>query len=86
MACSLLSKVLLGSLLSLQNCFVSKKIKASIPKNIIRELVYLCTKEVHFMFNDEIYIQSDGVAMGSPLGPLLANIFMTSLEKEVYQS
>ena len=35
------------------------------------------------MFNDEIYIQSDGVAMGSPLGPLLANIFMTSLEEEV---
>ena len=35
------------------------------------------------MFNDEIYIQSDGVAMGSPLGPLLANIFMTSIEEEV---
>ena len=35
------------------------------------------------MFNDEIYIQNDGVAMGSPLGPLLAYIFMTSLEEEV---
>ena len=35
------------------------------------------------MFNDEIYIQSVGVAMGSPLGPLFANIFMTSLEEEV---
>ena len=35
------------------------------------------------MFNDEIYIQNDGVAMGSPLGPLLANTFMTSLEEEV---
>ena len=34
------------------------------------------------MFNDEIYIQSDGVAIGSPLGSLLANIFMTSLEEE----
>ena len=35
------------------------------------------------MFNDEIYIQSDGVAMASPLGPLLENIFMTSIEEEV---
>ena len=33
-----------------------KKIKTSIPKNIHRELLYLCTKEVHFMFNDMIYI------------------------------
>ena len=35
------------------------------------------------MFNDEIYIQSNVVAMGSPLGPLLANIFMTSLEEVI---
>ena len=28
-----------------------------------------------------IYIQIDGVAMGSPLGPILANIFMVELEK-----
>ena len=55
-----------------------KKIKTSIPKNILREILYQCTKEVHFMFNDEIYVQSGRVAMGSPLGPLPANIFMTS--------
>ena len=67
----------------LSKVYQEKKIKTSIPKNILRELLYLCTKEVHFMFNDEIYIQSDGVAMGSPLGPLLANIFMMSLEEEV---
>ena len=34
-------------------------------------------------FNGEIYIQIDGGAMGSPLGPLLANIFMISLEEKV---
>ena len=35
---------------------------------------------MHFKFNNEIYIQSDGVAMASPIEPLLANIFMTSLK------
>ena len=47
---------------------------------MLKQLLYLCTKHVHFKFNNEIYIQCDGVAMGSPLGPLLANIFMISLE------
>ena len=47
---------------------------------ILKELLYLCTKHVHFKFYNKIYIQCNGVAMGSPLGPLLANIFMISLE------
>ena len=54
--------------------YQEKKIKTSIPKNNLRELLYQCTKEVHFMFNGEIYIQNDGVAICSPLGTLLANI------------
>ena len=40
----------------------------------------LCTKNVHFTFNNEIYIQNDGVVMGSPLGPILAETFMVELE------
>ena len=47
----------------------------------MKELLHLCTKNVYFTFNGEIYIQIDGVAMGSPLGPVLANIFMVELEK-----
>ena len=33
------------------------------------------------MNDGELYDQMDGVAMGSPLGPTLANIFMCALEK-----
>ena len=40
-------------------------------------------KNVHFTFNRDIYIQLNGVAMGLPLGLLLANIFMCSLEKPI---
>ena len=40
-----------------------------------------CTKNVHFTFRDVLYLQTDGVAMGSLLGPILAGIFMVDLEK-----
>ena len=41
----------------------------------------LCTKNVHFTYNRKIFVQTDGVAMASLLGPVLADIFMTELEK-----
>ena len=47
----------------------------------MKELLHLCTKNVYFTFDGEIYIQIDGVAMGSPLGPVLANIVLVELEK-----
>ena len=36
-----------------------------------------------FQFNIALYDQTDGVAMGSPLGPLVANVFMSSLEEKL---
>ena len=49
----------------------------------MKELLILCTKNVHFTLNNETYIQVDGVAMGSVLGQVLANIFMVQLETSV---
>ena len=37
--------------------------------------------DTHFIFNGNIYKQTDGMAMGSPLGPTFANIFMCFLEE-----
>ena len=67
----------------LQKVYVEKKIKTSIPKPTLLELLLLCTKHLHFRFDGEIYTQIDGVTMGSPLVPLLANIFVISLEEKV---
>ena len=36
-----------------------------------------------FSFNSKFYKQIDGVSMGSPLGPVLANIIMTELESTI---
>ena len=63
----------------LNKIYDEKKIETNIPRNIMKDLLYLCTKHVHFTSNGKIHIQIDGVAMGSLLGPLLANIFMISL-------
>ena len=41
------------------------------------------TKNVHFCFGGDIYQQNDGVAMGSPLRPVLAGIFMVELEAKI---
>ena len=49
----------------------------------MKELLLLCTKKVHFTFNGKIYMQVEGVAMGSPLGPVLADIFMIKQEKAI---
>ena len=50
--------------------------------NFVR-LMRLATEEVEFSFNNILYRQIDGIAMGSPLGPTLANIFMGYLEYKV---
>ena len=46
-----------------------------------KELLSLATKESYFVFNGQLYKQVDGVAMGSPLGPTLANTFLVHFEK-----
>ena len=42
------------------------------PKLIFKKLLTIATQGM-FMYNDKLYKQIDGVAMGSPLGPSLAN-------------
>ena len=47
------------------------------------DLVLLSTKNVHFSYNGDIYTQADSVAIDSPLGPVLAGIFMVELERTI---
>ena len=52
-----------------------------ISKNDFRDLLNLATKESFFTFNNKFYIEADGVAMGSPVVPILANIFLSHHEE-----
>ena len=51
-----------------------------------KELLSLARKESYFIFNRQLYKQVDGVAMGSPLGPTLANAFLVHFEKNCLQN
>jgi hypothetical protein len=49
----------------------------------MKYLLETSTKETKFIFNDTIYSQTNGVAMGSPLGPLFADIYVNYLEEKL---
>ena len=41
-----------------------KELTTNIERKDVRDLILFCTKNVHFTFNEDIYKQTDGVAMG----------------------
>ena len=47
------------------------------------KLFKIATKDQLFQFNGDLYKQVDGVAMGSPLGPLTAHTFTCSIEEKL---
>ena len=57
--------------------YVKKVINTTIKKNTIRKLLKDTCKKTAFVFDNEIYEQIDGVSVGSPLAPVVANIIMT---------
>ena len=42
----------------------------SLPRHVLKDLLLFATKKSHFVFDGDYYDQVDGVAMGSPLGPV----------------
>ena len=63
----------------------NKKYFHGLTKQELAKLLIVCTQQSHFQFNNDYFDQVDGVSMGSPLGPLFANIFMADFEKKTMQ-
>ena len=57
----------------------------SSPCEVFIELMQTATKSVEFSFNNAMYGQIDGVAMGSSLGPVLASIFVGYYKSLLYR-
>ena len=58
--------------LILKRIYEDNEIQTNVKKKEMKQLLLLCTKNVHFSYNGIIYQQCDGVAMASSLGPVLA--------------
>jgi len=58
----------------------SQTVNIDIDGLSISRLLSFCVKNVQFLFDGKLYSQVDGVAMGSPLAPILANIFVGYIE------
>ena len=52
-----------------------------LSKDSLKELFLVATAQTHFLFQGKYYDQIDDVAMGSPLAPVLANLFMGHHER-----
>ena len=50
--------------------------RLNITRKELKKLFLFTTSQIHFIFNSKFYNQIDGVAMGSPLASVIANIFM----------
>ena len=69
----------------LSQLFTGKVLLNSLGKKDIKILLELACKDTLFLFDGVLYHQIDGVAMGPPLGPTLANIFMNFHEQKWLQ-
>ena len=63
--------------------FAKKNKVNGLSRTDFRRLLALSTKGTVFLFDGCYYRQKDGVAMGSPLGPVLANAFPVPLRNKM---
>ena len=61
---------------TVDDLFSSKMYRGKLSKGELYYLLKLATSESSFIFDNILYKQIHGVAMGSPLGPTLANAFL----------
>ena len=58
------------------NLIFNHNLNLNITKKELKKLFHFATSQTPFIFNSKFYKQIDGVTMGSPLAPVLANTFI----------
>ena len=52
----------------------------------VTDLLEICLKTTYFVYDEKFYIQREGAAMGSPVSPIIANLFMENFEEKAISS
>ena len=60
--------------------------RTNIGVDVLCHLSRFCLTSCYFVFNGKYFIQNDGVAMGSSLGCIAANIYMSFFETMALKS
>ena len=55
-------------------------------RKVIHQFLEYILKENYFTFNDKLYLQKHGTAVGTKMAPSFANIFMGALEQTLLSS
>ena len=84
--CSLFTNVPVKEAIEITSRYLYEEVEhqPQVDRTTFELLMSLATVGVKFVFGSNIYKQVDGVAMGSPLGPALANIFLGYYEDKLF--
>ena len=69
-----------------KNDWLFRNHQLTLTADNLTKLLHAATRDQLFVHNGNLYEQYEGVAMGSPLGPLMANAFMCMLEDRIVTS
>ena len=85
--CSLFTNIPLRETIDIAvKLILENKKDLTFSENELTKLFHFATAQTHFDFDGKVFDQVDGVAMGSPLGPALANLFMGYYEQKWLES
>ena len=59
-------------------------VNSEIPKITFKHMLQTCSESI-FLYKDSVYKQHDGLSMGSPLAPLMANWFVAKIEDQIFK-
>lgn len=82
--CSLFTSVPIVKLKKLLFDKIKIELSDNLKSSQLINLINICLKQNYFRFDDKIYLQNDGLAMGSALSPFLAEFFMDYIEKTLF--
>ena len=61
----------------------TKVIDVPFDRNQMKKLLKLSIRDAPFRLHDKVYKQIDGIAMGNPLVPIMADLWMEEMEQKL---